>query len=46
MPLTTLNFSSASSFPTGSIVKAETKVISAFGDTAAKVQVVIMTLWN
>ena len=33
MPLTTLNFSSASSFPTGSIVKAETKVITAFGDT-------------
>ena len=33
MPLTTLNFSSASSFPTGSIVKSETKVITAFGDT-------------
>ena len=32
MPLTTLNFSSASSFPTGSIVKSETKIISAFGD--------------
>ena len=34
MPLTTLNFSSASSFPTGSIVKAETKVITAFGNTS------------
>ena len=34
MPLTTLNFSSASSFPTGSIVKAETKVITAFGNIA------------
>jgi hypothetical protein len=33
MPLTTLNFSSPSSFPTGAIVKSETKVITAFGDT-------------
>lgn len=34
MPLTTLNFSSPSSFATGAVVKSQTKIISAFGDFA------------
>ncbi len=34
MPLTTLNFTSPNSFATGTIVKSETKIISAFGDFA------------
>ena len=33
MALTKLNFSSANNYATGSIVKSETKIISAFGDT-------------